>query len=201
MKNKILSAAAIICSLICINQSYALTVGQEGHGGDVVVKDGKVRFLDLAENRPEFYDPSKESYYFQSVSKKILFVWSKLAVSVVYPHQMTWIFTDEHLENIEDEGVIITKLDGSLEQVAVQKNNVVLINKPLFSKLSETDKAALLVHEALIRAAIYAGLDLKSKVGTAPIRKIVAILFSENAEAVTNGYYQHIWNELPPLQQ
>lgn len=201
MKNEMLNIAAIFCLLICVNQSYALA-GQEGHGGDVVVKDGKVRFLDLAEKSPEFYDPSKESYYFESVSKKLLFTaWSKIGISVVYPHQMNWIFTNENLENIEDEGVIVTELEGSLKQIAVQKNNVVLINKPLFYQLSETDRAALLVHEALIRAAINAGLDLKSKGGTAPIRKIVAIMFSENAESVTSGYYRNIWNELPALQK
>lgn len=196
MKNKILGVAVLVCFATISGHA---SLGQEGHGGNVVVSNGKVSLLDLVENNYIFLNPSKENY-FQNLLKKLNLALVKIEWLVTRPSQMTWVLTDEKLEKISDQGIISTTQANSIEQVAIQKDNIVLINRPLFLKMSDVDKAALLVHELLISTALNLGFDVNSDQGTAPIRKVVAILFSENSEAVGEKFYQDIWNELPILK-
>lgn len=196
---KHLIAIAMFITILNPTQLFAKAIGSEsGNGGNAVLIDGHVKLLDLVENNNGYINPQNEPYYID-VLEKMNLVTAKIEWQVSWPMQLTWVLTDSELERINDQGIVATTLIGSIQQIAVQKDNVVLINRPLFQKMSNRDKAALMVHELLINSALQLGFDVQSSIGTAPIRQTVGLLFSDNSNAVAKTFFQKIWDTLPVL--
>lgn len=93
--------------------------------------------------------------------------------------EIIWMMTDKELEEIPDEGTIRLPDGTSKKQVAIQKNGVVLIYRPIFEKMDERNKAALVLHELLLFAQMHGGAKDLLKNGTAGVRKVVYDLFHE----------------------
>lgn len=94
--------------------------------------------------------------------------------------EIIWMMTDKELEEIPDEGTIRLPDGASKKQVAIQKNGVVLIYRPIFEKMDERNKAALILHELLLFAQMHGGAKDLLKNGTAGVRKVVYDLFHED---------------------
>lgn len=167
-----------------------------GNGGDAVVSADTVNLLDLVENQYSFLNVSKEPYAKMYQYALVLF-FGKVGWNPVRTREITWALTDLPLEDIHDEGSIRIQDPENIQQLAIQKNGVVLIYSKLYDKLSEKGKAALITHEILIATAINLGYDLSSAKGTGPIRQLVSMLFSSNASAPTENFYRQIWDQLP----
>lgn len=99
--------------------------------------------------------------------------------------QLVWIATQTPLENIPDEGVVRLADPSGKQQLAVQKDGVVMVYKPIFDRLDARNKAALVLHEALLRMVLKINPSHYQKYGTSKIRELVKLVFSEN------------WNQLP----
>lgn len=93
--------------------------------------------------------------------------------------EIIWMMTDKELEEIPDEGTIRLPDSSGKKQVAIQKNGVVLIYRPIFEKMDERNKAALILHELLLFAQMHGGANDLLKNGTAGVRKVVYDLFNE----------------------
>ncbi len=170
------------------------TGGQDGNGGDAVVNGETVSLLDLVEPG---YKVLSLTPYWSVISEKIRFFVFQTGVPAS-SRQFTWLLTSQDLEDIQDEGIIRYQGPGELKQIAIQKDDVVVINEPLFLELTKQGKgAALIVHEILISALLDAGYDLTSPTGTAPIREMVNLLFTDNFHAAAPGFYKRILKKLP----
>ena len=169
--------------------------GQDGNGGDAVVRGRRVSLLDLMEPGDKILSLKQEPYIETVEQKMDFFVYQTgLPPST---RELTWVLTSQDLDDIQDEGVIRYQGPGELKQLAIQKDDVIVINEKLFLKLKEQGKAALIVHEMVISALLEAGYDLSSPVGKGPIRQIVNLLFTENYMDATPGFYKKILNQLP----
>jgi len=95
--------------------------------------------------------------------------------------EIIWMMTDKELEEIPDEGTIRLPAENeSKKQLAIQKDGVVLIHRPIFEKMDDRNKAALIVHELMLFAAMHGGSSNLLQNGTAEVRRIVHALFSES---------------------
>lgn len=172
--------------------SSASATKEVGNGGDAVVKDGQVSLLDLVETTDELLDVQRFVSGTHEVSIKLNRI---LRTFLASPHSMTWILTSKSLENIQDEGIIVTPIEGELRQVAVQKDGVVLIQKNLFEAMDEHNQKALFLHEILIRTALLIGYDLETNLGTSPLRKVIAFIMQSGS--FPEEYLRNILNQLP----
>ena len=75
-------------------------------------------------------------------------------------------FHDWHIRELKN-------FNGKVEQLGVQKNGVVFINEELFLKLSEYDKAAFFLHEALIHIILFVDNKYFDANSTEKVRKMV----------------------------
>lgn len=169
--------------------------GHDGNGGDAVVDNEKVSLLDLVEPGYKILALHQEPYL-KTIQEKIRFFVFRLNIPLS-AQSKTWILTSQDLSNIKDEGSIRYTGNGMLKQLAIQKDNVIVINEELFGKLDDQNKAALIVHEILISAALDQGFDLNTKYGTAPIREVVNLLFNDNFLSVSGTFYLNLWKKLP----
>jgi len=172
--------------------SSASATKEVGNGGDAVVKDGRISLLDLVETTDELLDVQRFASDTREVSIKMNRI---LRTFHANPHAMAWILTSKSLENIQDEGIIATPIEGELKQVAVQKDGVVLIQKNLFEAMDEHNQKALFLHEVLIRTALLIGYDLETNLGTSPLRKIIAFIMQSGS--FPEEYLRNILNQLP----
>jgi|GEM_PF-4794906 len=107
-----------------------------------------------------------------------------------------WLMTDKDLEKIPDEGTIkigAGDLQNGLveKQLAVQRGDIVLINRPLFLQLDERNKAALIFHEISLYAALGGNPGLIHQIGTVPVRNFVHLLFAESqTTAIPDGVFE-----------
>lgn len=92
--------------------------------------------------------------------------------------QLIWIGTNTPLENIPDEGVVRLEDPSTKQQVAVQKDGVVMVYLPIFEKMNSKNRAALMMHEALLRVVLKLNPNSYAKNGTAKIREFVNLLFN-----------------------
>ncbi|MFZ3231743.1 MAG: hypothetical protein WA160_16160 [Pseudobdellovibrio sp.] len=102
---------------------------------------------------------------------------------------LRWAFTDETLEEINDEGVIKIQNPESKKQLAIQKDNFVLINKKEFMRLDDESKEALFLHESVLHAVLLLNPKHVKDHGTQFIRNYVRQLlkFYKNNDTVP-GY-------------
>lgn len=101
-----------------------------------------------------------------------------------------------NLKNIKDSNNLITSpnKDCQIEQIAILKKAVLanekkfLINNTLWEKLSETNKAGLILHELIYE--YFSDLGEKNSVNA---RALNSFLFSGKfSEVTTDGYWQYI---------
>jgi hypothetical protein len=86
---------------------------------------------------------------------------------------LRWAFTQQELEDIRDEGLIRVTNPATKKQVAIQKDDLVVINKKEFDSMDNESKAALKLHESVLCAMKTLNPDLLRSEGTAPIRYFV----------------------------
>jgi hypothetical protein len=162
-----------------------------GNGADAVVSNGQVSLLDLVEHQDGFLKVEGFNYLFHRALSKINWLVSK-------PKKITWILTSRDLPNIEDEGFLnYRETDSEIRQVAIQKDDVVLINKPLYERMPPEHQRALVLHEVLIHTALKIGKNLNTQQGTSNIRKVTAMLMDKNSVDVPAEFIQRIWDEIP----
>ncbi|RYZ86846.1 MAG: hypothetical protein EOP06_13745 [Proteobacteria bacterium] len=90
-----------------------------------------------------------------------------------FGERLIWIGTNKPLENVEDEGVVRLTDPVTKQQLAIQKDGVVLVYLPIFNRLDGRNRAALVLHEALLRYVLVKSPALHAKFGTAKIRELV----------------------------
>ena len=185
--------------------SSAAFAGVDSGGGDAVVAaDGSVKLLDLEESdQIAYFEPQSESYFKDSNNKfsvenilriddryegsgchgKLPWILNSSekypSVYPVAPNHLTWAFSDVPLEKLRDEGQIKYRGDGQIQQVAIQyKNeNIVVVYRPLFEKMDDKNKSALILHEGFVRMALDLAEDQLQAKGTSPIRNYNRLLF------------------------
>lgn len=115
---------------------------------------------------------------------------------------LTWIYTENDLSEIADEGVISLNLeDGNKKQLAIQKDGVVVVNKVLSQRLDQKSKVAFPVHEGLIRAMTVFHPQYLQQNGTQDIRRLVRLLSNANPNdyAATRKIHEAC-EKLPAIQ-
>lgn len=109
------------------------------------------------------------------------------------PSEILWLLTDKELEEIPDEGTI--RLPAEIpykKQLGVQKNGVVFIYRPVFEKLDDRNKAAFIMHELLLFAAMHGGASHLQKHGTSDIRKLVYTLFNSDFKELPQQIFEPV---------
>lgn len=111
------------------------------------------------------------------ISKRI---WEENLRNGVFPElkPLRWAFTESFLEDVTDEGIIRVENPKTKRQVAVQIENLVVINKTEFHLMDAESKDALFVHEAVLYAIKKLNPELIKQKGTAPLRAYVNALVS-----------------------
>jgi hypothetical protein len=104
----------------------------------------------------------------------------------LYPVKpLRWAFTQHELEDLHDEGIIRVTNPATKKQVAIQKYDLVVINKNEFNSMDNESKAALKLHESVLCATKALNPELLQSEGTAPIRYFVRQFVSYKNTAAT----------------
>lgn len=97
---------------------------------------------------------------------------------------LMWTTTNLPLAELRDEGAIRLADQNSTKQLALQKEGVVVVYKPIFEKLDDESKSALYLHETLLKTVLEHFPENYQAYGTSEIRKLVQVLMSENFSAI-----------------
>lgn len=106
--------------------------------------------------------------------------------------QLVWIGTETPLEEISDEGVIRDVDPKTKKQVAIQLNGVVMVYMPIFRKMDYRSRAALVMHESLLRIVLSKFPHHYAKHGTSKIRKTVNLLFNPANYSIPTAEVQRV---------
>jgi hypothetical protein len=165
------TAFGMIVTLIGLSSpAMALLGGMEGGGGKSVVcrnPDGSIKsaeILDLYEGRTIYQLPYKESAKNWQDQAEDIFVASGIELGISHPPMgiYTWfhnaithlVFLPDgtSLKPIDDSLEVIIPKGCALEQtVNYQNDHRILIDGSIWKALSETQRAALIIHEATYR--------------------------------------------------
>jgi hypothetical protein len=191
---KSLTAVAMLVAAMPFPSFAQRSGGADTGGGDAVTSPtGQRSLLDLVEKdsdlQPFVFEAAKYEDRFgylidrigQGDTLNIGSVLDLIPRSVMSPlsfclHEsagLRWAFTKAPLEEIRDEGIVRYSNIGSKHQLAIQKDNLVLVNSDEFAALDDMSKAALKFHEGLFCAAKVFNPYLHSQKGTEVIRKVV----------------------------
>lgn len=107
------------------------------------------------------------------------------------PSALRWAFVDFPLEDIKDEGEIRYSDTESKRQLAIQKGNIVVINRSEFKQLDNVSQSMLKLHEGLICAAKVFNPYLHSQSGTEKIRRVVRSF----VQLMTENKPRFLWEE------
>lgn len=119
---------------------------------------------------PGFFDPNMNCDA-NSAKNQMDFIYQSLKIKPVT--QLRWAFTENNLENLNDEGIIHIDNPKSKRQLAIQKGSLVVINKKEFMLLDEESKQALFLHECVLRAVLLLNPQHIEKHGTEYVRAYV----------------------------
>jgi|GEM_PF-5519555 len=176
-----------------------------GNGGHVIVRDGQACFLDLYvnsicesgfidSNQPPLFEPElteafhSEGFPSRMIAQKLREIYQAdkvLAVSIKSTIQMLkWKMVTSNLESTGDSFYRPSRGEHLL-QIAVQTDGVVLINKSLWTRLDDLNRAALVFHEALLYLWMRPDIsDLSFSTASiefrAALRRQIGFLFSKN---------------------
>ena len=218
MKSKLF--LKMLPSLIITLSTQISFAGKEGNGGDAVfLTNNSIMLLDLAE------DPTWESKFFETMQKfaaganvdyqdiqkesayKSEFLSVALRIGKKSPTLyndlineakiIKWGFiTGQDLPELSDEGI----LESSFlkKQLGIQFNDIVLVNRDLYEKLSnDRQRAAFFVHEIFIHIA-----KKYKKIDSASIRRSVRYVFPKNngegadIESASDAEAAHFFREV-----
>lgn len=96
--------------------------------------------------------------------------------------QLIWVGTEKPLSNITDEGVVRISDEVTKEQLAAQKDGVVVVYLPIFKKMSQEDRAGLILHESILRFILKTNPLHYQRHGTSKIRELVKLVFTDGSE-------------------
>lgn len=185
----------ILMTLIIVTHTGLALAQKTGNGGDAVVKGEQVSLLDLVENQNEIFVPKDEE-----IIQLAQLAMSKINWIISSPKKIAWILTPQNLPEIQDEGYLdYRETDAEIKQLAIQKDDVVLINKNLFGRLPKKHQIGLVIHELLINTAIKIGKNLNTEQGTRNIRQITSLILAKNPEEIPADYIMKIWDSIPNL--
>lgn len=183
----------IILFLMLMNFAFAAGGDQIGNGGDVIICDDKVEMLDMFEATDDSVTVDLGGDQLDYV-EKVLYVLEK--VGKFQPERtkmyMEWFstFQDEvkfrsnvKLPDIVDSGVIIIPESCRVEQIAIQMSDEevelgyprYVINKNLWDRLDENNKAVLILHEIIYREGI-----LSKQVHSMRVRKMTELFINKD---------------------
>lgn len=200
--------------LLCMLMSAAVAypAGKEGHGGNAVVcrdeasKIYSVEVLDLWEGREEFELQIQEPMgtaeeIAQQLSHRMAFVdsdyYSKVGnVVAEIIRKKTMLEDGLILDPIPDSFPVIQSPKCKIEQLAVYKGNgVVLIATSLWKHLTNSQQAALYLHEAIFKVLRDRELVWDSR----KARVITAYLFSNLVDIDFREFYNDHLKHLGPV--
>lgn len=96
---------------------------------------------------------------------------------MIQPKDMIFSLTDHALEDLQDEGVIRIIEPVEKIQVAIQdQQGRVVVHRPTFEKMDEKSRAALILHEVILRFVWQYNPKLLKVQGTEPIRRLNRLL-------------------------
>lgn len=148
-----------------------------GNGGNVIACGSSLRLLDYFEAEEQRGIPLDLGPKHMSFQQKVYYVLHRLEdVNPTrakmykkwfrtFDQETQWFFVGKFLP-IRDSGVVIIPEECEIKQVAMQRPNALImpgdqryvIDLRLFEKLSEEDKAGLVLHELIYREAIELGI-------------------------------------------
>lgn len=148
-----------------------------GNGGNVIACGDSLRLLDYYEAEEQRRIPLDLGPEHMSFQQKVYYVLHRLEnVNPTrakmykkwfrtFDEETQWFFIGKFLP-IRDSGVVIIPEECEIKQVAIQRPNALImpgdqryvIDLRLFEKLSEDDKAGLVLHELIYREAIELGI-------------------------------------------
>lgn len=190
----------ILMAIILCTSALAFAGDRGGNGGDGITIDGKLYVLDLVEAGLEqnpVIDHSVEvpadisntlSTIFKDSSYPVSIIGKKLAeINRIDPVSAkvilkamdlyTWRLVNSGLVNIQDENSLLD-YEG-LSQLAIRRNNIILISKTLWLQLDEANKAALVFHEIMYAMNIPVMKNDKLEQDSVKTRELIGYLFSE----------------------
>lgn len=173
-----------------------------GNGGDVLVcenREPKVQLLDFAETRIlrnksiQLIDPvgltykQKLEWIRQRIVDRFPELGSQLSGEIAYFENTNVKLDDLELEDIQDSFHKFHLSGCSVHQIANQSAPLVdddpsfIIANELWTQLSETDKAGLVLHEVLYRMGLR--YSLEHSIG---IRYLVSLFFDDNLQTISD---------------
>lgn len=167
----------------------------KGNGGNILVcRNSQNVVLDYFEMKELFgfsyneelknLDQRKE--FFKVIQDKINSIDADLANEfqlVNHNLESNSIFIDvTNMGKIDDVFDIFLPIDCELTQAIIQRNNRLIISKPLFESISTSQQNILILHEVL-----YSLLLKRQKLNDSrPVRALVSFLISQNQTSMTN---------------
>lgn len=97
--------------------------------------------------------------------------------------RLVWVGVRKDLEEIPDEGYIRLVDPVTKKQVAIQKNGVVTVNLNIYDNFDAQSRAALLIHENLLRLLVLKNPSFYVRNGTSQLRYLNAALMNPSARA------------------
>ena len=190
----------ILISLIFIAAAISASAGPRvvGNGGDGVYMDGQLFLLDLVESGehlkpyigPDAVDAKTEQVLAKSLalipvdgallSRKIQDIAKLsggLATAIVHAiRTYSWKIVSYDLKNVEDEDTVVS---FPLHQIAIRKQNQILINAKLFSELNPDNQVALIIHEAIYALVTPVETEKGFRQSSSDARRAVQAVFQE----------------------
>lgn len=167
----------------------------KGNGGNILVcKNSQNVVLDYFEMKElygftyneELKNSDQKKDFFKVIQEKLFTIDSDFANEfqvVAQDLESNSVFIDvANMGKIDDVFDIFVPSDCELTQAIIQRNNRLIISKPLFDSLSASQQNILFLHEVL-----YSLLLNRQKLNDSrPVRALVAFLISQNQTTMTN---------------
>jgi hypothetical protein len=168
----------VVCSALWLSGVALAMPGKNGdtggNGGDAITAGSAAKVFD----KVEFDDPiipDKLGAPWDIVDTQLKALATKLPQTSDYLRsffvggRMVWWFVNVELKPIDDSGKtnVLVAITQNQEQVAANENNYVQIRRDIWDKLSDDDRATLLIHEML-----WSAIGAKYVADGSPIRKL-----------------------------
>lgn len=191
--------------LIVLGAVTALSQTRIGNGGNVVDCSKSIQVLDLYEmdEKPKLVFEKSKSY--QEVAEIVLKRLKEISTKLGTQYSERLVSIEKDIEF--KEGIALSNTMDSLhifkpedkeceiKQTAIRREVTTstekkfVIDKKLWNRLDDRNKAALLIHEI-----VYEHFNKLGQVTSVKVRKVVGLLFQEKLEA------KEFWNEIKVLK-
>jgi len=203
MKTKTL--LTVMVSLFALNAH----AGREGHGGDALIRNGKLYLLDLVEagveEAPYFNDAIKPGEYFlETVQKtfksqpvqfqnrlaqklteisKISDLMASAITEAIKLYSFRFVATD--LIDVPDEDSSLSYDSNALVQIAIRREMIIMIARARWNLLPVDQQVALITHEIVYAFATPEGSDHQQL--SAPARELNGAFYMETPYLYNDG--------------